>query len=76
MKRIASGKEMSGIRQAIEEQEIIKMAELHRKEKQNENTSLCLCNKEASDDRHFHGFEIKDWVYDKYENYIWSQNKL
>ena len=29
MKRIASGKEMSGIRQAIEEQEIKKMAELH-----------------------------------------------
>ena len=36
MKRIASGKEMGGIRQAIEEQEIKKMAELRRREKQEE----------------------------------------
>ena len=36
MKRIASGKEMSGIKQAIQEQEIKKMAEQRRREKQEE----------------------------------------
>ena len=36
MKRIASGKEMSDIRQSIQEQEIRKLAELRRREKQEE----------------------------------------
>ena len=48
---------------SIEEQEITKMAELRRREKQNENTTLCNKEKAGEDEEYFYGFEeseIKD----------------